>query len=476
MEDKLATKRALTVPTWCAMAIGLYLAWWNQFHDEGFLFLDSLSSQVASCVACYGGIFLAAALMLGLKGHASPTKRSALAVALGQFLCGAAFYASVEAQLTYAVVGLQAAQGLLTFIAVLWLLPRLSGLSLPQLPRNIAIALVSYALAECAGWLASFAIPGLLMRLAIHGLLWIGATILGYQVLLGRRHGQVSASEETGAFVPLPPLPFPLLLSAGAYWLVFGMTHALASGIIPMGHNKLLLCYGGSLAAGMLFLLVFGSMQSGDKIWPKMRLCIFPLAMLSFLLLAFANSALTFVSISFAQCAMDTYLAFYAFSFFIIARKLHCPVLQVASIGAIIAVPAVIVGVVAGDSLKVLVALTPQFYNALSIIAFILLVAGTFWVGDDRRISLVWGLEKKLTPKRFEDDAIAERCAKATKRFGLTKREGEILVFLAHGQNAAAIADDQVISVNTVRTHIARIHRKMHVSNQRELVARLEEE
>lgn len=87
----------------------------------------------------------------------------------------------------------------------------------------------------------------------------------------------------------------------------------------------------------------------------------------------------------------------------------------------------------------------------------------------------MWGLEKKLTPKRFEDKATTERCAKAVEKFGLTKREGEILLFVAQGQNAAAIAESEVISLNTARTHISRIHRKMNVHNQQELLRRLKE-
>ena len=41
--------------------------------------------------------------------------------------------------------------------------------------------------------------------------------------------------------------------------------------------------------------------------------------------------------------------------------------------------------------------------------------------------------------------------------------------------NAAAIAESEVISLNTARTHISRIHRKMNVHNQQELLRRLKE-
>ena len=482
--DDATTERRLSLPTAemrCATAIGFYLAWWNEFHDEGFLLLKPIAGQVASCLACYGGVLVAAVIVLAIRKRALPFNRFILLVAaLGQLLCGFAFYYCIFNQHIKTIAILQAIQGTLTFGIIFLLLPCFQACKFPSLPRLIVIVLAVYALSECACWFAVFFASAPLARIAAHIALWIAATAFARSQLAEmcwQQRGTVHISKSQA--LPLR-LPFQLVLSASTYWFVFGVTHVLASGVMPTGEDKLLPCYAGSLLATIIFLLAFGSMRPGDKIWPKMRLCVFPLTMSSFLLLAFANSTLTFLSISFSQCAMDTYAAFYALSFFVIARKLHCSVLQTASRGALIAVPAIMAGVATGvligANLNALVALIPQFYNVLSIIAFILLVAGTFWVGDDRRISLVWGLEKKLTPKRFEDDAIAERCAKAIKRFGLTKREGEILAFLAHGQNATTIAEDQVISINTVRTHIARIHRKMGVSNQRELVARLEEE
>lgn len=462
---------------YAAAACGLLLAWWNLYHDEGFLFLGTLEAQVISCVACYGGILVAALALTVLRRNAPSLRPAFIGLLAAQALCGLGFYAAVALQADAVLVVLQVLLGATAFAALFLLLPQLGACGLPCLPRLIALALALYALVECAAWGLALVFPGLAVRLVTHVALWAGAALCAW-VAFSRAEWQVEAADPAApdASTERRALPWQLVLSAGAYWLVFGMTHALASGVIPAGHDKLLVCYLGSLAAAGLFLVVFGTLQPGDKIWPKMRLCIFPLAMLSFLLLAFASYGLTFISIGFAQCAMDTYLAFYGLAVFVIARKTHHSVLQTAATGALIATPFVIAGVIAGDSLKVFAALTPQLYNGLSVLAFLLLVAGTFWVGDDRRASLVWGLEKKLSPKRFEDDALAERCAKAATRFGLTKREAEILVFLARGQNATAIAEDQVISVNTVRTHIARIHRKMGVSNQRELDRRLTEE
>ena len=46
----------------------------------------------------------------------------------------------------------------------------------------------------------------------------------------------------------------------------------------------------------------------------------------------------------------------------------------------------------------------------------------------------------------------------------------ETLVYLAQGRSAPYIADEQFLSVNTVRTHIKRIYAKMDVHSKEELL------
>ena len=36
----------------CILAIGALFAWWNLYHDDGFLFLSNYLNQVESCLAC----------------------------------------------------------------------------------------------------------------------------------------------------------------------------------------------------------------------------------------------------------------------------------------------------------------------------------------------------------------------------------------------------------------------------------------
>jgi len=55
----------------------------------------------------------------------------------------------------------------------------------------------------------------------------------------------------------------------------------------------------------------------------------------------------------------------------------------------------------------------------------------------------------------------------------LSRREREILDWLARGRQYKEIADELSLSVNTVRTHVGRIYEKLHAHSRREALARV---
>lgn len=59
------------------------------------------------------------------------------------------------------------------------------------------------------------------------------------------------------------------------------------------------------------------------------------------------------------------------------------------------------------------------------------------------------------------------------ERFGLTRREVEILHLLARGRTNKEIAADLYISPLTVRTHLEHVYEKLGVGNRTEAVARI---
>ena len=60
-------------------------------------------------------------------------------------------------------------------------------------------------------------------------------------------------------------------------------------------------------------------------------------------------------------------------------------------------------------------------------------------------------------------------CAVAVERYGLSRREAEVLDLLARGRDVPYVAEELVISKNTVRTHTKSIFAKQGFIRARSL-------
>lgn len=74
-----------------------------------------------------------------------------------------------------------------------------------------------------------------------------------------------------------------------------------------------------------------------------------------------------------------------------------------------------------------------------------------------------------------EGGSFVEACRAVTERFGLSKRESEIMVMLAKGRDAAYICEQLVISKSTVSMHRQHIYRKLDIHSQQELIDLIDE-
>lgn len=90
----------------CILAIGALFAWWNLYHDDGFLFLSNYLNQVESCLACYGGALGAFALIVGARASWRRRERPWLiALAIAQALTGTWLFIAVMADWPAGVIG-----------------------------------------------------------------------------------------------------------------------------------------------------------------------------------------------------------------------------------------------------------------------------------------------------------------------------------------------------------------------------------
>lgn len=473
-----------------AVGMGLYLAWWNLCHESGFAGLY-FAADVANPFAGPTGLTLAANCISGFAGimcaniAASSVCKRARTIDARMIVVVAAVQAATSVGVDLSswlhnvilLVALQTIASATTFFVLIIALSCLRNTNLLIVVEFLAIALITYGAAECLAHLPDFIAPATFAfhhpaRIVVHALILIAAATCCYFAFTTKATDDQLTPLSDTTLDPLAgkrKMPLPLALHLATYSLVFGATHALAAGVASSAYQKMLFGYVGIVGAGVLFFALFHRDSRTGKLWPSVREFIFPLAMLSFILLPFSGKWLALTSIALAECAQDSYFAFVFLATLVVARKLKTsPTAALSRAGYVIA-PSLVGGVVCGSLLNAYASYDSQLCCMLIAGAFILLVAGTFWVGDDRRVSLVWGLEKRLTPRKFEDVRTRERCDRAAEQFGLTKRERELLPMLVEGQTASMIAETSFISPNTVRTHITRIHRKTGTHSRHEL-------
>ena len=82
----------------------------------------------------------------------------------------------------------------------------------------------------------------------------------------------------------------------------------------------------------------------------------------------------------------------------------------------------------------------------------------------------MWGLlvETSLRhelPARADDGV----CVVA-ERYGLTKREAEVVTLFLQGRSMSYIAEKMFVSENTIKTHVQHVYRKCGVHSKQELI------
>ena len=106
------------------------------------------------------------------------------------------------------------------------------------------------------------------------------------------------------------------------------------------------------------------------------------------------------------------------------------------------------------------------------IMVFVSLYAAFSGYGESAR---AWGIRRLGAASRADEaagggvDEIEERCARLARRFGLTRREEEVMALLARGETYAQIEDLLSISNSTLKTHARHVYAKTGAADRTEL-------
>lgn len=231
----------------------------------------------------------------------------------------------------------------------------------------------------------------------------------------------------------------------------------------------------GSIAA--MVILVFSALSpNGQTPLANLRLTAFPIFIVGFLLLvASGNDTTRLMALGFIHCG------FYYFTILLIVITIY-----VASRSTLTATTAgsflhsiiylgVIAGSVSGSFALHLANFDSMTLSVFASICFLALFLAVFVGLELKGDGTVWGMLDKKTPSELQLALAQKRCKALADEYHLTNREVEVSVELAQGNTPTEIAEQFVVSVQTVRTHINNIYKKTDVHSNTELLSLIRE-
>jgi DNA-binding CsgD family transcriptional regulator len=154
-----------------------------------------------------------------------------------------------------------------------------------------------------------------------------------------------------------------------------------------------------------------------------------------------------------------------------ISARVPAPAVAVMSWTQLLSLAGVALGGIASSALLTGAVLSAPQLAVIAVGVVSLLVLGSYPALRRSAIETCWGLlPKQPAASRSPEDYVEERCAQVAETYGLTPREREVLVLLARGMRADEIAESFTVSEATVRTHIKRLHEKLDVHSQPQLM------
>lgn len=469
-----------------AMLAGLFVAWWASFHE---IACGCISIRVdvpllytyASCyVYSWGCVAGAIAAFFAFRKRPSlPQPRGFAALMAVLVAASAAFYVSLATSSWVAAAAFQFLLSALGVVTVIGLLMAACNLPTSEAAGFLFISLAVYILfnnlvlpafvyAVQNFYLVAVAQACILVVLAVTMPSFMGEDEArgllseGWKRAVEGFHG----SGENGARTRIPWQPVFHLL---AYSFVFGLMHVESSSLIGGFYNRNLPYAIGALIVAVLFYMTFMRKSSTASIWPKVHEVVFPLSVVSFMLLPDLNTGASYLPVAFVNASYLYYDLLVVLGCWVVAKESGISLVRVFawafSVKSLGYFAGTVVCHVQMNALSADVLQTPL----ASVAVFLLLVAATFWVGDPARVKKLWGMRIELSPKMAHVAELQERCDKLAKQYRLSPKEREIACLLAQGKSTEDITQELFISIFTTRTHIRNMYAKLNVHSRKEL-------
>ena len=267
-------------------------------------------------------------------------------------------------------------------------------------------------------------------------------------------------------------MPFPTFLiiasfgvALGGTWVVIFAVSGLRASLYP--------CLGFLAASAVLAVMTRTVARTReDTFGMLLRASIF-ISALVFLLLPTLWPRWPSVAVTALGAAWAVQVFSFAFMPIQMIEKLPVSPLSVMGCGvAPVGIGAVLASVVGGGFLAILGADPYSLSIIAAIVCVPLLLAALLLpphAADASALGIRSYMERETSIERLN-----RRCAEVAARCGLTEREAEVMLLLSQGLSRARVAEELVVSNETVKTHAKHIYEKLGVHSLREMTTFIE--
>lgn len=141
------------------------------------------------------------------------------------------------------------------------------------------------------------------------------------------------------------------------------------------------------------------------------------------------------------------------------------------ALGRLVCSASVMIGALIGEFAFQYVDLSETKFTSISLsVVYLFILFGVVSL-DKHSIPFALGLQRDEAAKVVQEHEFDSTCVALAQRYGLSTREREIMILMAHGRGIPYIADTLYIAESTVRTHAKHIYRKLNIHSREELIS-----
>lgn len=224
----------------------------------------------------------------------------------------------------------------------------------------------------------------------------------------------------------------------------------------------------GPLASAALFITIENILHKRGSLSWGLKFIVTPSLAMGFLALPVIGFQVPAISCTITWIGIDYFVLTFFTLLCQIIRRVQIPARPLLAQGIASNCIGLALGAFAGKAICMMANPSPLLFSIIALIVVTSIIWIAFWMIDDRKVDTLWGLDKKPA-QLVHDERICQCCDAITATYGLTPREHEIIVMLAHNRTVSDIAGDLIISVRTVNTHMNNIYRKLDIHSRNEL-------